>query len=225
MSNILKLVLLAILLILMAPESAGICKWVDKDGVVHYAETCPEDTRSTEVQIEPPPTQQQIEATRERADRVRSEIQARSAQKEQEKEQKSGEKQPSDKSTDTMNKNCAEAKWNLEILRKQLPVYYDQENRLHYNRSLHSYWYEGQRTYLDDPERAAKILHYAQLEQQTCTESEADIRARIKMYMENRDREICQHLKSKLENMKKFSTGIPSDEMRELEETIATKCR
>jgi hypothetical protein len=43
--------------------------------------------------------------------------------------------------------------------------------------------------------------------------------------MEKIDGEICLDLRNKLANMKKLSTGIPSDEMRELEETIASRCR
>ena len=90
---------------------------------------------------------------------------------------------------------------------------------------MHDYWYTGRRTYLDDERRAAEITHYNMVEEQTCTGSEADIRERISMYMEKRDSEVCQHLRNKLVNLKKFNTGIPSDEMRELEELIATRCR
>lgn len=216
MSNFLKLVLLAILLITITPESAGICKWVDEDGVVHYAERCPEDSGSAEVRIEAPPSQEQIDITMERAQRLRSEVQARHAQIDQDKDQQTPEKQSLESTRDVMIRNCAEARWSLEVLRKQLPVYYDNENQLHYKRSLHDYWYEGQRTYLDDQQREAEILDQTSIEQQTCTGSEADIRERIRIYMEKREREVCRHLQHKLAGMREMSTGIPSDEIREL---------
>lgn len=225
MSGFIKLALLAILLILITPESAAICKWVDEDGIVHYAENCPEDSDSSEVRIKAPPSQEQIDASTERSERLKSVVSTRKAQESLEKNQASAKMQNLEKTTDNMIRTCAEARWNLGILQKQLPVYYDEENQLHYKRSLHDYWYEGQRTYLDDQQRETEIRHYTQVEQQTCTESESGSRERIRIYMEKRDNEICRHLEQKLANMKKFSTGIPSSEMRELEQTIDTNCR
>lgn len=228
MSHILKitlLALLALLLFLIAPDTAGICKWVDKDGVVHYAETCPEDTNSTEVQIEAPPTPAQIEATSKRMEKIQSETKTRKEQKDLEKRQELLDKQAREEISDSMVRKCAEARWNLTILHKQLPVYYDEANQLHFNRSLHDYWYEGQRVYLDDQQRQLKIEHYTQIESQTCTASEEDIRERIGIYLQKSHRDACMSLRNKLKNMRKSSTGIPSDEMRELEKLINTRCQ
>ena len=225
MSKFLKLALLVLLLIAMASEAAGICKWTDENGVVHYAETCPEDSHSTLVPIEPPPSQQQIDATAETAEKLRSEISARHAQADREKDQEALQKRELEETSGANNRSCAEAWWNLGILQEQLPVYYDEDHQLHFNQSLHDYWYAGPRTYLDDQQRAAEILNYTMVTAQTCTGSEADSRGRARLYMEKIDGEICLDLRNKLENMKKLSTGIPSDEMRELEETIASRCR
>lgn len=225
MSRFIKPALFLLLFISVAPDSLGICKWVDENGVVHYAETCPEDSNSTQVPIEPPPSQAQIDATTARAEELRSEMRSRHAQRDQEKEQEVAQLQEQEITSEEMNRRCAEARWNLEILNRQLPVYYDEENQFHTNRSLHHYWYEGPRTYLDDEQRAAEILRYSIIEKQACTESEANIRERISVYMEKRDGEICQHLRNRLVNLKKLNTGIPSDEMRALEGTIANRCR
>ena len=225
MSKILKLAVIAILLSFLAPETAGICKWVDENGVVHYAETCPEDAKTSEVHIHAPPSQEQIEATTRRSEESLRTTKARSEQKKLEKEQKALTRKTREESTDIMTGKCAEARWNLAILQKPLPVYFDEDNLLHFNRSLHDSWYGGQRTYLDDQQRQTEIMHYTRVEEQTCTASEAEIRERIKMYMEKSHREVCQHLKNKLENMKALSTGIPSDKMRDLEELIDTRCK
>jgi len=48
---------------LASQDSSGFCKWVDKEGVTHYAETCPEDVDSTEVVLPDPPTQEQTRET------------------------------------------------------------------------------------------------------------------------------------------------------------------
>lgn len=47
-------------LVVAGVASAGMCKWVDENGCVHYAETCPEGVNSTEVQIQAPPSQEQV---------------------------------------------------------------------------------------------------------------------------------------------------------------------
>lgn len=39
--------------------NAEMCKWVDENGTVHYAESCPENVKSIEVEIQPPPSQKQ----------------------------------------------------------------------------------------------------------------------------------------------------------------------
>ncbi len=53
--------------LLASPIQAGICKWVDDDGVTHYAEQCPEDADAAEIEIQAPPSPQQLEEARERS--------------------------------------------------------------------------------------------------------------------------------------------------------------
>ncbi len=57
----------AICALLAAPLYAGICKWVDENGVTHYAERCPQEIETQEVEIAPPPSTQQAEEARQRA--------------------------------------------------------------------------------------------------------------------------------------------------------------
>ena len=224
MSKILKLALFVFLISLFTPETAAICKWVDQDGVVHYAETCPEEVDATAVKIQPPPTQEKVEETSKRSEKIRKDMQISRDLRIQEREQQTLEKQTYEEKADTVNRECAEARWNLGILGKQLPVYFDDEHVLHFNRSLHDYWYGGPRTYLDEPQRQAEIAHYSAVESKTCTATEADIRARIMDYQERSRKDLCRHLRNKLENMRKQNTGIPSDEMRELANLIENRC-
>ena len=64
---------MCVLFVLMAwtPDSVAMCKWTDKNGTVHYAEKCPDVENSTRIEIEPPPTQEQIEARRRQAEQMR----------------------------------------------------------------------------------------------------------------------------------------------------------
>lgn len=47
---------------------ADICKWVDEQGVTHYAERCPEGVAAETVEVEPPLTEAQQEAARQRSE-------------------------------------------------------------------------------------------------------------------------------------------------------------
>jgi hypothetical protein len=53
-------------LTLADPAGAGICKWVDENGVTHYAERCPEQVDAREIEIQPPPSQEQVDAAQQR---------------------------------------------------------------------------------------------------------------------------------------------------------------
>ena len=66
--------LTAVIAIAMLPckvsLGGGYCKWTDENGVVHYAEKCPEKTLTEQVEIQPPPSEQQIVAAKERYDEM-----------------------------------------------------------------------------------------------------------------------------------------------------------
>lgn len=46
---------------------AQMCKWVDVDGSVHYAEKCPPGVDGSQVQLQAPPTAEEIQAAEQRA--------------------------------------------------------------------------------------------------------------------------------------------------------------
>lgn len=50
---------------------ADICKWVDEHGVTHYAEDCPEDAEAERIEIEPPPSEAQVSAAKDRFEEMR----------------------------------------------------------------------------------------------------------------------------------------------------------
>jgi hypothetical protein len=50
------------------PVRAQICKWVDEEGVTHYARECPELVDGKEIEIDAPPSEQQLEDAKKRAE-------------------------------------------------------------------------------------------------------------------------------------------------------------
>jgi len=67
-------------LVLACPSQAKICKWVDENGVTHYAEKCPEQVDSTEVNIHAPPSNKQVEDARQRSQALLHQRSIRQAQ-------------------------------------------------------------------------------------------------------------------------------------------------
>jgi hypothetical protein len=65
---------------LACPSQAKICKWVDENGVTHYAEKCPEQVDSTEVNIHAPPSNNQVEDARQRSQALLQQRSIRQAQ-------------------------------------------------------------------------------------------------------------------------------------------------
>ena len=61
MMKIPYLAVLLMLVVFTSPSVAEFCKWVDENGATHYAETCPENIDSTEIVIQAPPPQEQVE--------------------------------------------------------------------------------------------------------------------------------------------------------------------
>ena len=61
MMKIPSLVVLLMLVVFSGPGVAGFCKWVDENGVVHYAETCPDDVDGTEIDTQAPPSHERVE--------------------------------------------------------------------------------------------------------------------------------------------------------------------
>jgi len=223
MPNSLRLSTLLLLAVIAPNTCLGICKWTDSTGVTHYAESCPEIAKSSEVTIETPPTQERIESAKTLSQDLAFSTRTPDEKLTQEQERDVQQQDMGD-STDELINACAEARWNLEILRKQRPVYFDNQNQLHFNRSLYDLSYEGPRIYLGERHRQAEIARFEQVEERSCTSSEDDIRARIKIYMEKRQDLVCIKLRGDLGNMKTANTGIPSDKMRNLEELINTRC-
>lgn len=150
--------------------SADVYRWVDENGVVHYSDKPPADTRPEKLELAPesgrPPAnigagvyQDAIENTR-----------AWREQQEAERQQSREAREAREKAELTSTENCSKAIHRLAILNKQCPVFYDGAGFLRDQCPGVYLAYAGERSYLDDDERARLIEHYSGIVEQ-CREA------------------------------------------------------
>jgi hypothetical protein len=65
------------LVVFSTPGVAEFCKWVDENGVVHYADTCPENVDSAKVETAAPPSQSQVKEADKRFEQLQEKRKAR----------------------------------------------------------------------------------------------------------------------------------------------------
>ena len=139
--------------------------------------------------------------------------------------------------------SCEEAFRSREILDLQLPVYYDEQQVLYYRDSLHHHWYQGPRVYLDDEARAWEARNNLRLIEQQCAGVEP---MRAEYIVRFRDRptleetvdmlrrtgsedtpplqELCPYADDVAREVQENLTGVPSSEMRYLEDLSSRYC-
>ena len=136
--------LVAMLLLLIGGVTlAAVYKWVDDEGVIHYSETPPSSGKTQEMEIEPAPSESEIQKTRDRMEKI-LEYQKQS----DELRKESAEKKSREKATEQLEKverkkRCTHARQNL--------------HELNMDRAVYSINEKGERVYLDDEMRATQI--------------------------------------------------------------------
>lgn len=151
---------------------AELYKWVDENGVVHYSQVPPENTQPAEVEVQ----ETYPEAEAPSGESVYTEvIEQQKTRRELEKQKESFEKLErdalaEDEAQDTQN--CARAIHSLDTLQKQCPVFYDGVGILRAACLRQAYYYyEGERTYVEDEERQELITFYSNVVQK-CKEQQ-----------------------------------------------------
>ena len=244
MSKIICLRILAIFAGFAGPAAADVCRWVDEDGVYHYAATCPAGVTGIVVHTGPPPTVEQLESAIRRSEEMLSERQALNDLSEQKKTEKlrAGQAMLADRAA---NDNiCEDAFRNREIPDWQLPVYFDDKSRLYYRDSLHHHWYAGTRIYLDDSDRQVESDRARQLIDDHCAgfaPSRPEYVARFREAPNIRETkdllyylgspvappagDVCQYANFLAGEMRQQSSGLKSDDEREFEALFNRNCR
>ena len=138
-----KLLLLLLFLSVAVVSFAAIYKWVDDEGVIHYSETPPSVGKTQEMELEPAPSESEIQQSRDRMEKL-LEYQKQSDDLRRESvEKKSQEKAAEQLEKVERKKRCTRAWQNLHELSMDKAVYSINE--------------KGERVYLDDEMRATQI--------------------------------------------------------------------
>jgi len=221
-----------------------VCKWVDEEGVTHFAEKCPEGIEGVVIGIEAPPPRERVEAAEARARQGAESRAARRELEQREKEQAAREKSLRAEESGSREQACVEAFRARQTLSAQGPVYMDEQGRVHPDKSLHHYYYHGERNYLSDPQRQAEMQRVSDL-LENCDQTVSAARLVVRTYarppgmneimnlmqyikhgglFESKE-DLCGYAEYVLDDLRKSKTGIPDTPMRELDEQIGIHCR
>ena len=197
--------------------NAEMCKWIDEDGCVHYAETCPEGVESIRVEILAPPTQEQVDE----ANRSTPELPAL----------QSGKEELSAESTvlstfkiNQMTDRCIKARLNLEALSQSLPVYYDKLGQLQaeYHQSVQ---FDRSGSYLNADMVKRANEHWTLVEKDNCTVavSRSKVNRGIRQKQKEHQQQLCDFWRTELEYMERNKSF--HDKRLDLKTMFNAKCK
>jgi len=194
--------------------NAKMCKWVDENGCVHYAETCPEGVKSTNVEIQRPPAKTQVDEANKRFVEIQSE----------------GAKKPSEPTelltfeSDQMRDRCIKAKLSLDALSQKVPVYYDKQGQMQAE-LFKSVRFDRSSSYLNGDAIKSARKHWTQVKQDNCTSAVpgSEVRRGVKQRQKEHLQKQCELWRSELEYMDR-NKGFHSERL-DLKKLFNANCK
>lgn len=215
----------AIIALLACAAAIGgdFCKWTDEDGVVHFADKCPENTETEQVEIQPPPSQDRVQAAQRRSEALLSGVKA-SEQDRTDRLEKQAAKSTQGDRTSRNRERCIDAMVDLHNLREGEAMYFDEGGQLHDQFSIHSASYSGVRTYIDDVEHKALIEDKQKIVLTDCVQSRDEIIARIEKLAARSDNQMCKNLYDRVLKDKRYDRLTNIEELQSTEKTVLEIC-
>jgi hypothetical protein len=214
------------------------CKWVDADGVTHYAARCPRDIDGRMLDVDAPPDWRDDEEPGAAETEAPSEAgpgrEPRTAEDLDAAAREAARKRADDA--------CAEALRQLDELSTALPVYRDDDGAVHADETLHHWWYRGPRTYLDGPERRAVFARVQAEAARLCGQRIDGERPPVPLFTRAplpRDvipwleqpatapappAQLCPYATRLARNLRRDRPTDPTDDMRRLDEALLEGC-
>lgn len=146
--------MVALALAVASAAVAGMYKWTDAQGSVHYGERPPPGSEAREIKPAAPPPEEEAERDRERWDRILERQQRSDELRREDKERRQQEKAAQQQRELERKRMCASARSNLQTLEQQRPVYRIDD--------------KGERVFLDADQRASEIARLKALIAEHC---------------------------------------------------------
>jgi hypothetical protein len=135
--------LAALILFLPGPVVAGIYKWTDADGNVHYGEHPPPEAQTREMPSATPPPEADVLHSQERLDRLLERQQRSEQLRQEDRVRQAQEEEQAARLAAERRQRCIDARNQMHRLRMQRAIYTIDE--------------QGERVYLDDEARSRLI--------------------------------------------------------------------
>ena len=133
---------------------AGVYKWTDAEGNVHYGEHPPPGSEARAMKRAAPPGEEEAERYRERWDRI-IERQERSEElRREDRERREQERAEREQRALERKRSCATARSNLHVLEQQRPVFTIDDT--------------GERVFLGAEQRASEMARLRSFIEETC---------------------------------------------------------
>jgi hypothetical protein len=173
--------------------NAEMCKWVDENGCVHYSETCPEGIKSSNVEIQPPPSRMQVEE----ANKVFVDTQLQEVEQEK---TPSATTEPSRFEIDQMTDRCIKARLSLDALSRKAPIYYDKHGQLQAE-NYQSVRLDRSSRYLNEDAIKRANEHWILVKKDNCTSavSGSDVKRAVMQKQKEHQKDQCEFWREELE--------------------------
>ena len=213
-----KLPLVALLMAVVSVAAlAQVYKWVDKEGVVHYSDSPPEDAESTIVNVEPSKPGKADQAVSELLEHAESSAKRRA----EEKQARSAAAQLEAKERLERKQSCKYARQQLISLQQNLPVYRDAKGAF---RTVSQYdVYEGKREYLDDAVRDVETERVQRDIMMLC-EHPDDRKEQIVAASERMMSKRCEAARVDLKSVERPEAKSPRQSIEEARQQVEKYC-
>lgn len=199
------------------------CKWTDENGVVHYAEECPENTETEQIEIQPSLSQDRVQEAQKRSEALLSTLEKSRQVRAEELERHSTRSNQADHKQENRER-CVDAMVDLHNLQEGEAMYFDENGNLHDQFSIHSSSYLGERTYISDSEHKALIKAKHGIVQADCVQSQDETITRIKMLAARSDSQMCKNLYERVLKDKRFDRSTDITELQSIEKAVLEAC-
>jgi hypothetical protein len=200
------------------------CKWTDQNGVVHFAEKCPENIETERVEVQPPPAEDSILEAQQRSEALLSDLESRRQERAEEREQQSANRSARADSKKGKRERCLDAMVDLHNLREGEAIYFDEAGELHDQFSIHSSSYTGARTYIGDEEHKALIAQKQRVVQTDCVQSRDEIIERIRRLAARSDSQMCRNFHDRFLRDKEYDRSEEVEDLQSIEKTVLEIC-